>query len=207
MDQLNPWMEENILKWSQKAQLLNTMYLKKSGMKGLLQTPIGQAQKAMEQFDKMLYKSQLKRNSFRILGENASNIQRDIDEEIYDDNDFYNELLKEYMTEIEENKEVGQDGLLFDSTRLYLLDRKLKQQEKKLKTVDRKTSKARKIRYDVHQKLVNFMNPVQQEDYIIDGRIQIVQNIFGGNKKDNNDDDKNIKKKDNQEDIDDIEII
>lgn len=54
------------------------------------------------------------------------------------------------MVEIEENKEIGKDGLLFDSTRLYLLDRKLRQQEKKQSVVDRRVSKARKIRYDVH---------------------------------------------------------
>lgn len=171
-------MEENILKWSQKTQLLNSLNLKRSGMGALVHTPLGQTQKAMQQFEGLLYKSQLKRTSFRILGKELTNLQRETDPEIYDDTDIYHELLKEYMTEIEENKEVGEDGLLFDSTRLYLLERKLKQQEKKQKLVDRKASKSRKIRYDVHSKLLNFMNPLENKD-ILEGRNEIIKCLFG----------------------------
>ncbi|EAR84833.2 apoptosis antagonizing transcription factor (macronuclear) [Tetrahymena thermophila SB210] len=177
-DNMHNWMEENILKWSQKTQLLNSINLKRNGMSALIHTPIGQTQKAMQQIDNLIYKSQLKRTSFRILGRDISNVQKETDQEIFDDSDLYHELLKEYMTEIEENKEVGEDGLLFDSTRLYLLERKLKQQEKKQKIVDRRASKSRKIRFDVHQKLVNFMNPIDNKE-LLEGRNEIIKCLFG----------------------------
>ncbi|KAL4487102.1 hypothetical protein ABPG72_001554 [Tetrahymena utriculariae] len=177
-DNMHNWMEENILKWSQKTQLLNSINLKRNGMGALIHTPVGQTQKTMQQIENLIYKSQLKRTSFRILGRDISNVQKETDQEIYDDSDLYHELLKEYMAEIEENKEVGEDGLLFDSTRLYLLERKLKQQEKKQKIVDRRASKSRKIRFDVHQKLVNFMNPIDNKD-LLEGRNEIIKCLFG----------------------------
>lgn len=45
-------------------------------------------------------------------------------------------------------------------TRTYLANRS---QVKVRKEVDRKASKGRKIRYKVHEKLVNFMAPVTKE--------------------------------------------
>jgi hypothetical protein len=47
------------------------------------------------------------------------------------------------------------------NTKLYLLERRLKKHEKdgNKKEVDRRASKARKIRYTQHQKLINFANP------------------------------------------------
>lgn len=69
--------------------------------------------------------------------------------------------------------------MLLDSTRLYLLERKLKQQEKAISQVDRKASKSRKIRFDVHQKLVNFMNPKENKE-ILEGRNEIVKCLWGG---------------------------
>lgn len=86
------------------------------------------------------------------------------------------------MAEVEQNNAAEQDGMLLDSTRLYLLERKLKQQEKVISQVDRKASKNRKIRFDVHQKLVNFMNPKENKD-ILEGRNEIVMCLWGGHSK------------------------
>ena len=49
--------------------------------------------------------------------------------------------------------------------------------ESKLKKdVDRKASKNRKIRYNVHPKLLNFM-PCENENYL-EARDEIIQNLF-----------------------------
>ena len=45
------------------------------------------------------------------------------------------------------------------------------------KTVDRRASKARKLRFDVHQKIVNFMCPLTNSQ-IMEGRNFIVENLF-----------------------------
>jgi hypothetical protein len=46
------------------------------------------------------------------------------------------------------------------------------------KQVDRRASKGRKLRYDVHEKLVNFVTPVEQNtgEYAI----TLFNNLFGG---------------------------
>jgi len=55
---------------------------------------------------------------------------------------------------------------------------KEQQQAKTTKEVDRKASKNRKIRYVVHEKIVNFMT-IQENIDKMDGRDAIVGNLFG----------------------------
>jgi protein AATF/BFR2 len=47
------------------------------------------------------------------------------------------------------------------------------------KEVDRKASKHRKIRYVVHDKLVNFMTPLDNLSTIFDGKDSILTSLFG----------------------------
>lgn len=67
-----------------------------------------------------------------------------LDELMYDDSDFYQQLLKEF---IESGGGSGQDALQQRTHR------------KKKKLVNRKASKGRQLRYTVHPKLENFMFP------------------------------------------------
>lgn len=55
------------------------------------------------------------------------------------------------------------------------------QQTQAKKEVDRKASKNRKIRYVVHEKIVNFMT-IQENIERMDGRDAIVGNLFGVHK-------------------------
>ena len=52
------------------------------------------------------------------------------------------------------------------------------QADKQKKDVDRKASKNRKIRYIVHEKIVNFMTPLDNI-YLQDGKDNIINNLFG----------------------------
>ncbi len=57
--------------------------------------------------------------------------------------------------------------------------RKLDQGVEKIKKeVDRRASKHRKIRYVIHEKLVNFMTPADNFD-IQEGRESVVKSLFG----------------------------
>ena len=90
-------------------------------------------------------------------------------------------------------------------------------QDTKKKEVDRKASKNRKIRYVVHDKIVNFMTPLENL-YLTVGKDNIVANLFGhsNGKAEINGKDKDSKKKQkmngkrlrgNKEDEDEIRLI
>ncbi|KAL2536543.1 rRNA proCES [Forsythia ovata] len=69
------------------------------------------------------------------------------DPELLDDSVFYQHLLKEFFETIDPAS---------SETAFYAMKRL---QTKKRKIVDRRASKSRKIRYHVHEKIVNFMAP------------------------------------------------
>ncbi|KAG3120726.1 hypothetical protein PI124_g1425 [Phytophthora idaei] len=68
-----------------------------------------------------------------------------LDELMYDDSDFYQQLLKEFIES--GGGGAGQDAMVIRTHR------------KKKKLVNRKASKGRQLRYTVHPKLENFMFP------------------------------------------------
>eukprot|EP00245_Coleochaete_scutata_P008643 TRINITY_DN2680_c0_g1_i1.p2 TRINITY_DN2680_c0_g1~~TRINITY_DN2680_c0_g1_i1.p2 ORF type:complete len:134 (-),score=34.55 TRINITY_DN2680_c0_g1_i1:269-640(-) len=76
--------------------------------------------------------------------------EEDVDPETFDDTEFYQQLLREFLDAADPNALGGMNAL-----------RKLR--NKKRKVVDRRASKGRKIRYTVHPQLVNFMAPVPRE--------------------------------------------
>eukprot|EP00268_Persea_americana_P014460 TRINITY_DN1643_c0_g1_i5.p1 TRINITY_DN1643_c0_g1~~TRINITY_DN1643_c0_g1_i5.p1 ORF type:complete len:132 (+),score=27.72 TRINITY_DN1643_c0_g1_i5:109-504(+) len=87
------------------------------------------------------------------------------DPELLDDSDFYHQLLKEFL----DSCDSASSGSAF-----YALK---KLQPKKRKVVDRRASKSRKIRYHVHEKIVNFMAP---EPMVIPPYAsKLFENLFG----------------------------
>ena len=72
-------------------------------------------------------------------------LEESCDFETYDDTDFYQQLLKEFL-------ENAADGNLANAAPV--------RPTKRRKLVDRRASKGRKIRYQVQEPLVNFMAPV-----------------------------------------------
>nr|XP_051201799.1 protein bfr2-like [Lolium perenne] len=69
------------------------------------------------------------------------------DPQLIDDSEFYHILLKDFLESC--------DGA--SESAFYALRKK---QHKKRKLIDRRASKSRKIRYNVHEKLANLMAPV-----------------------------------------------
>ncbi|KAE9393452.1 TRAUB-domain-containing protein [Gymnopus androsaceus JB14] len=70
----------------------------------------------------------------------------EVDVEIFDDTDFYQQLLRDV---IDARDASGANDWMV-----------IQKQKKAKKKVDTKASKGRKLRYDVHEKLQNFMAPV-----------------------------------------------
>ncbi|KAB1225171.1 Protein AATF [Morella rubra] len=91
--------------------------------------------------------------------------QADGDPELLDDSEFYQQLLKEFFETIDPSS---------SDSAIYALKRS---QTKKRKVVDRRASKSRKIRYHVHEKIVNFMAPLPMDLPPIAPKL--FENLFG----------------------------
>ena len=75
-----------------------------------------------------------------------------LDPEVFDDTDYYQQLLRDVIA-----ARGGSDGQGGEQQwQIQQRERKAKRK----KTVDTKASKGRKLRYEVHAKLQNFMVPV-----------------------------------------------
>eukprot|EP00955_Chlamydomonas_euryale_P090776 364569-Chlamydomonas_euryale.AAC.30 len=84
-------------------------------------------------------------------------------EHSYDDGEFYQQLLREFLTR--EGAAAGGGGAAARAG------------AKRRKVVDRRASKGRKIRYHVHEKLVSFMAPAPGE--LPAFAEQLFANLFG----------------------------
>lgn len=90
--------------------------------------------------------------------------------EIFDDSDFYQQLLKDVVANA---KKVSSTALSdFSQNNANMRQRKDK------KNVDRKASKGRKIRYNVQEKLANFMAPAPSHSDF-DSR-ELFSSLFSG---------------------------
>uniref|UniRef100_A0A8C0FSF3 Apoptosis antagonizing transcription factor n=1 Tax=Bubo bubo TaxID=30461 RepID=A0A8C0FSF3_BUBBB len=166
----------NILqKWHDKTKLASGKMGK--GFGAFERSILTQIDHIMMDKERLLRRTQTKRSVYTVLGkqeqesnpvpeslpENSEVLPqsdsnrhlKDIDEEIFDDDDFYHQLLREFIerktTSLDPNDQVAMG-------RQWLAIQKLRSKIKK--KVDRKASKGRRIRYHVHSKLVSFMAPI-----------------------------------------------
>jgi protein AATF/BFR2 len=130
-----------------------------------------------DNYDTIRLKTKRKREKFRVIGKPVKSLIEEEDENIYDDSDFYEFLLKEFFNsqEIDDSQNTNNR---YDLTIQYLLNRKNK--IKSNKKIDQKASKNRKLRFDVHEKIVNFMTPEPNLNEM--GRDEIIGSLFGGRK-------------------------
>lgn len=121
--------------------------------------------------DRLINRTKVKRSQYKIIGDNSENTNNDEHEHIYDDDDFYHTILSQI---IENKLNVNQDLLLKKKfTDIQRLRNKAK------KNVDTKASKGRKIRYDVHEKLVNFMAPIDTTTWEEKAKDDLFKSLFG----------------------------
>ncbi|XP_028563193.2 protein AATF isoform X1 [Podarcis muralis] len=146
--------------------------------------------------ERLLRRTRTKRSAYRVLGKlqpapeplpatlpgqaealppTTSNAHlKDLDEEIFDDDDFYHQLLRELIerktSSLDPNDQVAMG-------RQWLAIQKLR--SKIRKKVDKKASKGRKIRYHVHSKLVSFMAPIDHSTMTDDARTELYRSLFG----------------------------
>jgi protein AATF/BFR2 len=120
---------------------------------------------------RLVARTRVRRAEYRVLGGGADREQQD--RQIFDDSDFYHTLLRELI----ERKTTG-SGEAGQAGRQWLQVQKMR--SKLRKKVDTRASKGRKIRYDVHAKLVNFMAPVSAPNQMQDtAKNELFSSLFG----------------------------
>ena len=201
-----PFIEQTVEKWNSRTRLIGNLKnnanekakkLQGSGVTNSVfnATIVEQVNTLLQNKDslgRLVDKTKLKRDTYRVYGRPAEDLHETKDVNIYNDEDFYQVLLSDFLQtqqgdDQNDDVEGGQmkQGDNLNLTQKYLLKRQqmkeaqaAKSKANANKVVDRKASKNRKIRYVVHDKIVNFMTPVDNLDEI-EGRKAIIGNLFG----------------------------
>ncbi|RKP07141.1 apoptosis-antagonizing transcription factor [Thamnocephalis sphaerospora] len=163
-----PFADETLEKWSGKVQMAAGIPINKK-FKAINQGARAQIEQILADKERLVKRTQLKRTDYQIIGKTtpselkaeepaitqdaAKNPLDNHDTEVFDDTDFYQQLLRELI----ESRMVDTDDPLALGVRWAALKQQTKQNKKK---VDRKASKGRRLRYHVHEKLQNFMVPI-----------------------------------------------
>ncbi|KAF8951150.1 hypothetical protein BGZ46_004139, partial [Entomortierella lignicola] len=170
-DSWRSYRNNTLEKWSNKVQIASGIPLNKK-FKAMNQGIMTQISQTMADKERLVKRTQLKRSEYHILG-TAPEVKEDDnddktektpvvskldahlsnhDEEVFDDTDFYQQLLRELI----ESRMVDND----DPTAMGMRWAALRQTKQTKKQVDTKGSKGRRLRYHVHEKLQSFMAPI-----------------------------------------------
>lgn len=163
-----------IKKWNDK-----TWIAKGSLNKGSGQTTLKQIEFAMSDMNKLRKRTQRKRSEYNVVGKSLSNEDNDgrriqeYDVEIYDDDDFYHQLLRDL---IEYKSSNVTDPIQLSKQWIQLQNMRKKMKKK----IDTRATKGRRVRYNVHNKLVNFMAPITIYDTWTDNaKNELYNSLFG----------------------------
>ncbi|KAM6164849.1 protein AATF [Rhynchocyon petersi] len=188
------YRNHTLQKWHDKTKLASGKLGK--GFGAFERSILTQIDHILMDKERLLRRTQTKRSVYRVLGrpepiaqpvfENlpgqpeilpqapANAHLKDLDEEIFDDDDFYHQLLRELIerktSSLDPNDQVAMG-------RQWLAIQKLR--SKIHKKVDRKASKGRKLRFHVLNKLLSFMAPIDHTTMNDDARTELYRSLFG----------------------------
>lgn len=139
------------------------------------QSPLVQVKEIMSVPDRLIKRTQTSRIDYDLICPPSSpNTTESSTEnaELFDDGDFYHQLLREFI-ERKTASITDPDQISKNWAQLRKLRSKLK------KNVDTKASKDRKIRYNVHKKLVNYMAPIDRCSFTDEAKSDLFASLFG----------------------------
>ncbi|KIM74675.1 hypothetical protein PILCRDRAFT_99127 [Piloderma croceum F 1598] len=159
----HPYLIQTLTKWSSKIQAVAPSVLLPSnrgtfsnksphGLKSAVEL-VDEALQGAD-YEKILARTRVKRGKGvrvgKVVAEDGVDVEEDVDVEIFDDTDFYQQMLRDVIDARGRGNGLGgaEDWI------------GVQKQKKAKKKVDTKASKGRKLRYEVHEKLQNFMVPV-----------------------------------------------
>ncbi|KAK4753110.1 hypothetical protein SAY87_021908 [Trapa incisa] len=177
---LATFRDKSVDKWQRKTQVTTGVAAIKNKLQAFNQNISDQVSNYMRDPSRMLKQMQQRRSTIGVFGlmpddadktngeiiqDSHSGGNQDGDPDLLDDTEFYQQLLKEFLESVD---------LTSSEATFYAAKRS---QNKKRKAVDRRASKSRKIRYNVHEKIVNFMAP--QPMNIPPMAPKLFENLFG----------------------------
>uniref|UniRef100_A0A1J3K0N3 Protein AATF n=1 Tax=Noccaea caerulescens TaxID=107243 RepID=A0A1J3K0N3_NOCCA len=160
-------------KWQRRTQVTTGAAAIKGKLHAFNQNVSEQVASYMRDPSRMIKQMQQSRSTVAVFGTvpkeaiepNQEENQVEGDPELVEDAEFYQQLLKEFFETIDPAS---------SEAAFYAMK---KFQTKKRKIVDRRASKCRKIRYNVHEKMVNFMAP--RPVRIPPNTADLLKNLFG----------------------------
>ncbi|KAJ0236340.1 rRNA processing protein-like protein [Hirschfeldia incana] len=157
-------------KWQRRTQVTTGTAAIKGKLHAFNQNISEQVASYMRDPSRMIKQMQQSRTTVTVFGTeamepNQEEKQLEGDPELVEDAEFYQQLLKEFFETIDPAS---------SEAAFYAMK---KFQTKKRKVVDRRASKSRRIRYNVHEKIVKFMAPRRAK--IPPNSADLLKNLFG----------------------------
>ncbi|GAA5889617.1 hypothetical protein JCM5296_002412 [Sporobolomyces johnsonii] len=172
---LDPFLRQTVTKWSDKVLAASGLSLARGGgsdkkFKAVNQNAMAQIDHALSstERERLLKRTRVRRGEGKVVGGGGGLVPlleegedkaageeergKEIDGECFDDTDFYQQLLRDVV----ESRMLDLDDATLNSLRMASARGK-----KVKKVVDTRASKGRKIRYHVHEKIQNFMIPIE----------------------------------------------
>ncbi|KAK7394548.1 hypothetical protein VNO78_15079 [Psophocarpus tetragonolobus] len=170
---ITSFRDKSINKWQRMTQVTTGAAAIKGKLHAFNQDISNQVAAYMRDPSRMIKQMRLRRSGVNIFGyvpevddkPKVVETSTDGDPELLDDSEFYQQLLKEFFETVDPSS---------SEKAFYALK---KMQPKKRKIVDRRASKSRKIRFNVHEKIVNFMAPLPAN--IPPMAPKLFENLFG----------------------------
>lgn len=188
-----PYRDATLQRWHDKTRL--TLGKSSRGFGAFDRSILTQVEQVLMDEERLLRRTQTRRSEYTVLGKSevpaavpedvpadaepplkANPHLKDVDEDIFDDDDFYHQLLREL---IERRTSVADPNDQVAMGRQWLAIQKLRSKIKK--KVDTKASKGRKIRFHVHNKLLNFMAPMEHSSMSDEACSELYRGLFGQN--------------------------
>ncbi|XP_017289783.1 protein AATF [Kryptolebias marmoratus] len=188
-----PFCDSTLQRWHDKTRL--TQGKSSRGFGAFDRNILTQVEQVLMDEERLVQRTQTRRSEYNVLGKReapavvpenvltdgeqqlkANTHLKDMDEDIFDDDDFYHQLLREL---IERRTSAADPNDQVAMGRQWLAIQKLRSKIKK--KVDTKASKGRKVRFHVHNKLLNFMAPIDHSSMSDEGRSELYRGLFGQN--------------------------
>ncbi|KAI8322200.1 TRAUB-domain-containing protein [Martensiomyces pterosporus] len=187
-DEFRPYRDESLEKWSNKVQTSTGVSTSKK-FKAVNQGILHQINQTLAGKERLIERTQLKRAEYSIIGKPSAEKEsadetrstsvavdahlKDHDAEIFDDTDFYQQLLRELIESrmVDTNDPTASLGVRWAAVK--------QQSRNKKRNVDTKASKGRKIRYHVMEKLQNFMPPIPAGTWHEDMTNELFSSLLG----------------------------
>ncbi|XP_003386173.1 PREDICTED: protein AATF-like [Amphimedon queenslandica] len=175
-------------KWSTRLQLASgKLTMKSYSYQSRQQSAVSNIEFALKDQAKLRKRTQLKRTQQQLVtlgkrkregGAERDSHLNDADEEIFNDEDFYHQLLRELIQSKTSFTDNDTDQVSMGKKWLEIQSLRAKVKKK----VDTKASKGRKLRYHVHQKLVGLMAPINSCNYSESARYNLFSSLFDSRK-------------------------